>query len=382
MNGGPSAIRIPPACRAARGKAVNEADKRSKIRITVDALREGMVIAEPVMNSYGAVVAWQDTPLDAALIHRLRIMGIPWLLVYITEDVQAFSPEARAQWERAVAVEAFQRSYEEESAAFKDVFLSISEGGQLELEKTDAIVGSVLAMQNDASQIVDCVMQVRSIDEYTYHHCVNVSMLAMMIGRWMRMPEQDLPALVRAGLLHDVGKGRVPLAILNKPGSLDEGERAEMKRHAEYGYQILRQTPGVSPEVAVAVLTHHEREDGSGYPLGLMADKLSLHAKILAIADVFDAMTANRTYRRHEPVFRVFDLMQNGSFGQLDPIVLEVFLTNITHYYVGRKVKLSDESVGEVIFMNRMNFSRPVLQTDRGFVDLMADRGLSIVDLA
>lgn len=361
---------------------MKEADKHGKIRIEVDALREGMIIAEPVMNSYGAVVAWQDTPLDKTLISRLKTMGIPWLTVHINDDVLAFSPEARAQWERAVASEAFQRAYEDESAAFKDIFLTISEGGQLELAKTDAIVEGVLASQNDASHIVDCVMQVRSFDEYTYHHCVNVSMLSMMIGRWMRMPEQDLPGLVKAGLLHDVGKGRVPLAILNKPGALNADERAEMKRHAEYGYQILRQTPGIPPEVAVAVLTHHEREDGSGYPLGLMADKLNLHAKVLAIADVFDAMTANRVYRSHEPVFRVFDLMQNGSFGQLDPIVLEVFLTNITHYYVGRRVRLSDESEGEVVFMNRMNFSRPVLQTDRGFVDLMADKRLSIVDLA
>lgn len=360
---------------------MKEADKRGKIRIAIDALREGMIIAEPVMNNYGAVVAWQDTPLDAALIGRFRVMGIPWLLVYSQEEAPAYSPEARAQWQRSVAAAEFQRNYEEESAAFKDVFLTISEGGLLEPEKTDAIVDGILEKQTDASQIVDCVMQVRSVDEYTYHHCVNVSMLAMMIGRWMRVPEHDLPDLVKAGLLHDVGKSRIPLSILNKPGPLDAREKAEMKRHAEYGYQILRQAPDVVPEVAVAVLTHHEREDGSGYPLGLRADKLNLKAKILAIADVFDAMTANRSYRRHEPVFRVFDLMQNGSFGQLDPIVLEVFLTNITHYYVGRKVRLSNESVGEVVFMNRMDFSRPVLQTDKGFIDLMTDKKLSIVDL-
>ena len=354
--------------------------KRNKIKMAIEALEPGMIIAEPVMNSYGAVVAWQDTVLEEALIRRLASMGIPQLLVY-TDEVVDFGFAQQQAWVPHTESEIFNASYEQDTESFKDVFLEISSGGLLAPDKTDAIVEAVLNRQNDAAHIVDCVMQVRSVDEYTYHHCVNVSMLAMMLGKWMRMSPKDLPELVRAGLLHDVGKSRIPLSILNKPGPLDTAELMEMKRHAEYGYQLLRLSTGVSPEVAVAVLTHHEREDGTGYPIGLRADKLGLFAKILAIVDVFDAMTANRVYRRHEPVFRVFELMQHGSFGRMDPIVLGIFLTNITHYYVGKKVKLSDGLFGEVIFMNGQDFSRPVVKTEKGFVDLLSDKRLSIVEI-
>lgn len=355
--------------------------KRNKIKMAVEALQPGMTIAEPVMNSYGAVVAWQDTVLEENLLHRLASMGIAHLMVY-TDEVVDFGRIQQAGWRPETQAEVFVHAYEKDSDSFRDMFLQISSGGLLEAEKTDAIVDAVLLRKDDTAHIVDCVMQVRSVDEYTYHHCVNVSMLAMMLGRWLRVPQKELPELVRAGLLHDVGKSRIPLSILNKPGPLDSSEFAEMKRHSEYGYQLLRLTEEIKPDVLMAVLTHHEREDGTGYPLALRADKLGLMAKVLAIVDVFDAMTANRVYRRHEPVFHVFELMQHGSFGHLDPILLEVFLTNITHYYVGRKVTLSDGSSGEVIFMNRMDFSRPVVQTRRGFIDLMSDKRISIVEIA
>ena len=354
--------------------------KRNKIKMAIEALQPGMVIAEPVMNSYGAVVAWQDTLLEEVLIRRLASIGISHLLVY-TDEVVGFGLAQRRDWEPQTEVDVFEQQYGKDTDSFKDMFLQISSGGLIVPETTDAVVDSILARQHDAAHIVDCVMQVRTVDEYTYHHCVNVSMLAMMLGKWMRMPSSQLPGLVRAGLLHDIGKSRVPRAILNKPGPLSPEELLEMKRHAEYGYQLVRLSEQVAPEVAMAVLTHHEREDGSGYPLGLRADKLSVFAKILAIVDVFDAMTANRIYRKHEPVSKVFELMQHGSFGRMDPIVLEVFLTNITHYYIGRHVVLSDGATGEVIFMNRQDFSRPVVQTEKGFIDLLSNKRLSIVEI-
>jgi putative nucleotidyltransferase with HDIG domain len=371
---------MPAATEEAGTLPSEQKGKRNKIKMAIEALQPGMVIAEPVMNSYGAVVAWQDTSLEEPLIKRLASMGIPHLLVY-TDEVVDFGLAQQREWVPQTKAEVFEYEYTKDTDSFKDMFLQISSGGLLEPEKTDAIVASVLNRQHDAAHIVDCVMQVRTVDEYTYHHCINVSMLAMMLGKWMRMPPSQLPGLVRAGLLHDVGKSRVPLSILNKPGPLAPEELQEMKRHAEYGYQLVRLSEQVAPEIAMAVLTHHEREDGTGYPLGIRADKLGVYAKILAIVDVFDAMTANRVYRKHEPVFKVFELMQHGSFGRLDPIVLDVFLTNITHYYVGRRVVLSDGAAGEVVFMNRQDFSRPVVQTMNGFVDLLSNKRLSIVEI-
>ncbi len=354
--------------------------KKNVMRLAIEALQSGMYTAEPVLNASGAVIAWQDRELDDSLIARLQGMGIGSLMVY-TKDIMQAGLLQREDWHNGMPAEVFRESYHQDVDSFKDMFLEISAGGTLEADATDRLVESIIEKKHDNGHIVDCVMQVRSVDEYTYHHCIHVAMLAMMLGHWMRMKDLDVRDLVLAGLLHDVGKGKVPLGILNKPGPLDEAEYREIKKHAEYGYQIVKAMPKVKQEVAIAVLTHHEREDGSGYPLGLQADKLGLAAKILAIVDVYSAMTANRVYRRHESVFRVFDMMQNNSFGKMDPIVLHIFLKNITHFYVGRRVLMSDGSEGEVIFMNERDFSRPVVQTEHGFVDLLSAKGLCIAEI-
>lgn len=345
-----------------------------------ESLQPGMIIAEPVMNNYGAVVAWQDTVLDDTLIRRIISMGIPHLLV-CSAEIFEIGAEQQDEWKISRTAEAFRRDYQRETESFRVMFSKVSSGGLVEKQTTEQIVDSIIEKHQDSGQIIDCIRQLRSADEYTYHHSVNVSMLAMMTAKWMRVPENELKEIVRAGLLHDVGKSRVPLSILNKPGPLDAAEYKEMKKHSEYGYQLLRLSPDIKTEVASAVLTHHERDDGTGYPLGIRADKLGISAKILAIVDIFDAMTANRVYRPHEPVFRVFSQMQHGSFGQLDPIVLQVFLSHLTHYYVGKKVRLSNGVEAEVVFMNRNDFSRPLLQTSSGFVDMMTEKQLEILEV-
>ena len=356
-------------------------NRNIKINMATESLVPGLIIAESVMNSYGAVVAWQDTELSTALISGLAALGIKSVLVY-KEDILVENEQVQKDWLIEMKNDVFERKYENDKDHFKELFLNISSGGTLTKDDTDPIIKNILEVKKENSLIVDSIMEIRAFDEYTYYHSLNVAMLAMMIGRWMRLSEPDIHELVRAGLLHDIGKGLVQNSILNKPGSLLPHEMVEMKRHSEYGYQLVKKIREIPDKVAVAVLTHHERDDGSGYPLKLRADKLTGIAKILAIADVFDAMTSNRVYRSHEPVFNVFDLMQNRSFGQLDPIVLEIFLKNITHYYIGKRVRLTNGKIGDIVFMNNHHFSRPVVNLDNEFIDLMLDKTVKIDDLA
>ena len=127
-------------------------------------------------------------------------------------------------------------------------------------------------------------------------------------------------------------------------------------------------------------MTHHEKMDGSGYPLGLTGDKINQIARIVAVADIFDAMTANRVYKYKDTPFKVFELMQHNSFGVLDPLVLNAFLSNMTHYYIGSKVRLSTGETAEVVFMNRLDFSRPVVMVGDRFIDLAVTKSVSIVE--
>src|SRR5690625_7353760 len=127
-------------------------------------------------------------------------------------------------------------------------------------------------------------------------------------------------------LLHDVGKMLVPEEILNKPGQLTEEEFQEMKNHTLYGYEILKDTVGVNHRQALVALQHHERMDGSGYPLQLKRDEIDLFSRIVAVADVFHAMSSNRVYQERSPLYEVLAEMEREVIAKLDPEITYLFI--------------------------------------------------------
>lgn len=340
--------------------------------LPIDSVNPGMKTAEVVFNKNGNVMIWEDVVLDGLTIQRLKNVGVEELVIQL-EQAQEFTRQ-----EYDDSPERFKIEYEQDLGGTKRMFQTISSGRRINMEETNNLVESVFRKSESNRNIIDSITQVRSIDEYTYYHSLNVSMLCMIIGKWLRLDDYHVKNLTQAGLLHDIGKMKVPVEILNKPDKLTSTEFEEMKRHSEYGYNIVKDSSQISPEVAKAILTHHEKEDGSGYPMGLTGDKLNLYSKIITVADIFDAMTANRTYKSKDTPFKVFELMQHGSFGVLDPVVLNVFLNNVTSYYIGAKVLLNTGDTGVVVFMNKTNLSRPVVQVGDRYVDTSVSKFVRI----
>ena len=347
----------------------------SKLFLSINDVKPGMITAEAVFNSFGNVLLWDNTVLNDQMINHLKNMGILTVAVY-KQQHETFNTAQLAEEN----VRRFAAEYENDARHTKKIFEEISSGKRLNKEEADNIADSVIKKAGNNRYIIDSVMQVRNVDEYTYYHSINVSLLCMMIGKWMKLSEKDINNLTLAGLLHDIGKTKIAPEILNKPGKLTDSEFEEIKRHSEYGYYIVKETAGIPAEVATAILTHHEKEDGSGYPMGLTGDQLNLYSKIITVADIFDAMTAKRIYKNNDTPFKVFELMQHGSFGVLDPLVLKTFLENVTGYYVGSKVRLNTEEIGEVVFMNKLDFSRPVVLVNNRYVDTMVSKTEKIVE--
>lgn len=343
-----------------------------KMILPIDKINPGMKTAEVVFNKLGNVMIWDGVALDSLTIERLKNIGIQEITVHIEEP---HNKEVQYDYN---SPQFFAIEYERDLNSTKQVFQCISSGRSLDVEATDEIVDSVVKKSESNRNIIDSITRVRSIDEYTYYHSLNVSMLCMIIGKWLRLDEYHIRNLAQAGLLHDIGKTQIPIEILNKPDKLTEEEFMEMKRHSEYSYNIVKNSEDVPIEVAKAILTHHEKEDGSGYPMGLTGDKLNLYSKIITVADIFDAMTANRTYKSKDTPFKVFELMQHGSFGILDPVVLNTFLNNVTSYYIGSKVILNTGEAGVVVFMNKQNLSRPVVQVGDRYIDTSVSKFVRI----
>ena len=168
----------------------------------------------------------------------------------------------------------------------------------------------------------------RAIDaksSWTSGHSERVTAMALQIAREVGLPQAELDVLNRGGLLHDIGKIGVPESLLDKPGKLTDQEFTQIREHVEIGGRILEPIPGFA-ECMPIVLQHHEWFDGSGYPKGLAGDEISLHARIFAIADCYDAMVSDRPYRSGLPLDRVFQILRAGTGKQFDPRLMDTFL--------------------------------------------------------
>lgn len=195
------------------------------------------------------------------------------------------------------------------------------------------------------------------------------------MGKWMGMSEAELSLLSLASTMHDVGKVRISEEILLKPGKLTDEEFEEMKRHTIYGYEILKETEGLHASVPLVALQHHERIDGSGYPYRMSIFKVDPLSRIVAVADVFHAMSSKRPYHEPMPFHEVVSRMREGSFGELDPHVVTVFLNRMIRYLVGRKVTLTDGRDAVVVLLNAHDDLHPLVRlVDGSFLDLSKER--------
>lgn len=337
-----------------------------KIFIYPSELVSGMKIAETILNDYGAVVISEGTIIDDHLANKLGNMGLYRLKIFDEELVNTDANEE------------FKKSYDDNVKKYKDIISDISNGVDMNPSKINNLVDSVLQRVEERRDIVGCLNQIKSADEYTYTHSVNVSLISMLIGKWMKLDQEKVRLLVQAGLLHDIGKTKVPTEILNKPGKLTPQEFEEIKKHSVYGYRILEKVPSISKDVLAAVLMHHEKEDGTGYPTGLSGDKINSLAKIVAVADIFDAMTSNRVYKEKESPFEVFQLMEETSIGKLDTKAVNALLSNIANYYIGDKVRLVDGDIGEIVYINIRCISRPIVKVGEKYIDMLIEKDVKI----
>ena len=364
-----------------------------RISIYVDECKHGMKIAQNIFNDYGAIVVAENSIIDENTVKRLAGFGIEKLLVYQNvdenssaetdwqnENIQA-SPINENKEEIRDARNEFKEEYKENVDTLKNVLKDISSGKDLKITQIDDIVNTVLQNKLPPGDLMSCVNEIRNVDEYTYTHSVNVALLCMMIGKWLKCDEKSIKDLVYSGLLHDIGKAKIDLEILNKPGKLTDEEYNEIKKHVLYGYRILEKIPNMDKNILSAVLMHHERDDGSGYIIGAKTEEVHLYAKIVAVADVFDAMTSKRVYRERISPFEVFEYMQTQLYGKFDPKITLVFLSNMADYYVGDKCILSNGQEGEIIKINPSMISKPLVKVGDQYIDLSRNSNLKINDV-
>jgi len=236
----------------------------------------------------------------------------------------------------------------------------------------DQLLDETLTLFGENSTTIsmfDMLHNMRQIDDSTYAHSVNVALICRLIGKWKNFSEKDMDTLTLCGLLHDIGKSKIPNEIIGKPGKLTDSEYEEIKKHPVIGYNLVKNLD-IDQRIKNAVLLHHERFDGKGYPLGLTGNEIDDFTSIVSIADVYDAMTANRCYRDGLCPFEVIAIFEKEGLTQFNPKYILTFLDHIANTYINNEVLLSDGSSGKIVLINK-KLTRPTIQLDNGnFVNL------------
>ncbi len=222
----------------------------------------------------------------------------------------------------------------------------------------DSFIESVFRNESAAATL----FKLRFFDSYSYTHSINVSILAVILGKHLGMDRDTLRDLGTAGLFHDIGKSRIPEAILNKPGKLSESEFAVMKSHTLEGYQLMRNQPGLNPEILRAVVEHHERIDGTGYPRGLKEDEIGRFSRIISVVDVYDALTSRRVYKEPMAPAKALGMMYQWRDRDYSPKAIENFIKCIGVFPVGSFVRLSGGEHAVVVQANAERPTKPVVK--------------------
>jgi putative nucleotidyltransferase with HDIG domain len=228
--------------------------------------------------------------------------------------------------------------------------------------------------------VFDMLHNMRGYDDVTYHHSLSVAIICNIFGKWLGFSKEDTEVLTLAGLLHDTGKLMMPDTIIKKPERLSVTEYEMIKTHPFQGYNLLKKED-IDERIKNAALMHHERCDSSGYPSHLASAEIDDFAKIVAIADVYDAMTSSRLYRGPLCPFDVVHIFESEGLRKFEPKYLLPFLSRIVNTYMNNDVLLNNGETGTIVMINKLLLAKPVVKTATGFIDLSTEPELYITKI-
>lgn len=359
----------------------------------------GMITVEEVKTPIGQILCPAGTELTRQLINRMKLYRVEYVLIEGEEPVaeppvvaapepeshavpKTHAEESKTHSQKVAASDEFrdfQLKYFQAITDLKQVFAAVTNRSQ-EFDATKLLnsVGELFRSRNTIIELFDMLYNMRIVEDAIYAHSINVGLISRMIGRWLRLDSHDLDVLTLAGLLHDIGKTLIPPEIINKPDKLTDEEFALIRQHPKLGYDILK-NQNVNPHVKKAALMHHERCDGSGYPTGVEEDFIDEYAMIVGIADVYDAMTAARSYRAPLCPFQVIRCFEDEGYQKYKTKYLLTFLKQIAATYQSNRVILNDGRGCNIVLLNQDALSRPMVQLDDGsIIDLNTQRDLYI----
>lgn len=335
-------------------------------KLTISELKPGMYIAEVVEQTGNLKVKSQGLVRTKQAIAALSNQGVKAVMVDydkseievetpVAEEIEpaekSLKPKVSFDNEIGKATKLYNKAKEIQEKAFQDMKAGreIDTGAMKDV--ADGFIDSVFRNPDALA----CMTRMRDKDAYLMEHSVNVSIIMTIFARYLGFDQQLIHELATGALLHDLGKIGVPDPVLNKPGRLTDDEMVEMRSHVTLGYDVLKRSGDLS-EVALNVVgDHHERLDGTGYPNGKTAEQLSKYARMIAIVDTYDAITATRCYQTARTPITAFKILRAESGTAFDGDLVAEFIACMGIHPVGTLVKMKSNKLGFVVESNYVN---------------------------
>jgi len=372
-------------------KASNAVELNENLqRLKIDDIKAGMVLAEKIEISKDKFIEKNES-ITVDLLEMLKIQeNLAEICVYKTKkyynsDFEAPDGESldnddsvKKNLSISDTVSILEKSFNSIAVNLNQTFFNLGNFRTSTMDEIRIISKQLQEKMTDLNALINDIVFYGSGADSIYRHSINVAVLSNLLGKWIGLEDKKVLLLTYSGLLHDIGKTQIDSKIFSTNKPLTEDELKKMKSHPLLGYKIVNEINFLDKSVAQGILMHHERIDGSGYPLGLQSDKISQFAKIISIADVFDAINSNRSYRKKKLPFEALEIIKAESFGKLDYTYCNVFLDHMFNYYIGKDVVLNNNKIAQIIQMNINNLDRPLILLDNNFVKLSEHKDLDI----
>jgi len=357
---------------------------------TVDrkSLKPGMVLAKDVhVNSQKVVLLNKGDVITRKDLAKLAFYSIDKVCIEDkiikqpqsgTDDDFGTLPTRSERIKASLEFQEFKKDFEECADTFENTINDvILKNKEFKVGELMAPIYKLLRNNPNTNTVFDMLHNLREYDDATYAHSINVALISNILAKWLKMDDTEIETATQSGLFHDIGKIMIPEKIIKKPGKLTAKEYEEIKKHPQIGYDVLKDKP-IGNHIKNAALMHHERCDGTGYPQGLKAPQIDRYAKLVSIADVYDAMTSARYYREPLCPFTAIELFEENGFTKYDSEMIMTFLKHIVDTYISSTVKLSTGEIGEIIFVNQDSLSKPTVKIGDDYIDLSKRQGVTI----
>ncbi len=317
----------------------------------IEKLRGEVKLGQNVYDENGYVLITAGTKVKDSYIEKLKAKG--YIQVYIEDDIsEGISPDDILQ----------ERTRRQSRTEIKNQFKNYIDNKDIDINKIMKCVDQIIEDILSTKEVIFNINDIRTKDEYTYAHSVNVCVLAVTVGAHMEGNINRLRELATGAILHDLGKIFIPDEILNKHGKLTEAEFELMKKHPKLGYEILSQKPQITPISKNIVLMHHEKINGGGYPLGVDENQIHKFTKLVTVCDMYDAMTSDRPYRKAMKAYEVIEYLTYLSISEIDREMVEAFKRFVAPYPSGVLVRINNGCKAIVVSQNKDMLTRPIIR--------------------